>query len=228
MKRGWQWAAVLLSTAAVMWMLAPTFPMVWAPGPDTTMTTWHSWADPLVFGYLILPPVILLAVVVAAVVGWYQLARRRATWAPVVCCGIAGGLLVILYSMIGLHLATIVPAVAMVASAVLHALARRRRLTEDRGGEVSRKREVSLRGLLVCADEDQWQIVVEHLPLHIALTRAEPGCLWFEVTPKDGSLVWEVSEGFRDRTAFRAHQDRVAGSAWGRATAGIERRYIVE
>ena len=33
---------------------------------------------------------------------------------------------------------------------------------------------------------------------------------------------------FQDAAAFTAHQQRVAGSEWGRATAGIERRYEIE
>ncbi len=93
---------------------------------------------------------------------------------------------------------------------------------------MSGQREVRVSGELVCADEDQWHIVADHLPEHIALTRAEPGCLFFEVMPKDRSLAWEVSEGFHDEAAFRAHRVRVAGSAWARATAGIERRYVIE
>jgi hypothetical protein len=41
-------------------------------------------------------------------------------------------------------------------------------------------------------------------------------------------MVWQVDECFLDSTAIKAHQDRVAGSAWGRATAGIERRYAID
>ena len=86
---------------------------------------------------------------------------------------------------------------------------------------------VRLTGRLVCASDDEAAVVARHLPLHIALTRAEPGCESFEVTPGDEPRVWLVSERFRDAAAFHAHQARVAESAWGRATAGIERRYDV-
>lgn len=41
-------------------------------------------------------------------------------------------------------------------------------------------------------------------------------------------MVWQVDECFQDSSAFKAHQDRVAGSAWGRATAGIERCYAID
>lgn len=40
-------------------------------------------------------------------------------------------------------------------------------------------------------------------------------------------MVWQVDECFQDSSALKAHQDRVTGSAWGRVTAGIERRYAI-
>ena len=81
---------------------------------------------------------------------------------------------------------------------------------------------------LVCRDNDDVAVVVQHLGRHVALTRAEVGCISFHVTPTDDPLVWQVDELFRDAAAFRAHQDRVASSEWGHATAGIERRHKVE
>ncbi|WP_236967681.1 putative quinol monooxygenase [Microbacterium aurantiacum] len=87
--------------------------------------------------------------------------------------------------------------------------------------------QVELRGRLVCADTDAAATVVRQLPLHTALSRAEPGCLRFEVTATADPLVWEVAERFADRAAFDAHQARVAASEWGRATAGIAREYAV-
>ena len=86
---------------------------------------------------------------------------------------------------------------------------------------------VFLSGQLVCSDEDQVEIVMQHLPLHVRLTRAEEGCVSFEVRRVEDSLVWQVDENFRDAAAFRAHQERVAQSEWGLATAGLERRYTV-
>ncbi|HEY1135493.1 MAG TPA: antibiotic biosynthesis monooxygenase [Nocardioides sp.] len=88
--------------------------------------------------------------------------------------------------------------------------------------------EVRLRGELVCDDAAEAATVAEHLPRHVALTRAEPGCRSFAVTPTDDPLVWQVDECFTDAAAFRAHQARVAASEWGVATARIERRYRVE
>jgi quinol monooxygenase YgiN len=87
--------------------------------------------------------------------------------------------------------------------------------------------EVQLTGRLVCRNQDEARLVEAHLSEHVALTRAERGCLSFEVTPTTDPLVWRVEERFTDEAAFRAHQDRVARSDWGRTTAGIERRYSV-
>ena len=87
--------------------------------------------------------------------------------------------------------------------------------------------EVRLTGQLVCANGSEAALIKEHLPVHIALTRAEPGCLQFVVSPTDNPLVWQVEERFVDSPAFRSHQRRVAASVWGRATTGISRHYSI-
>jgi len=89
-------------------------------------------------------------------------------------------------------------------------------------------RDVRLTGQLACESSEQAELVVQHLPMHITLTRAEPGCISFEVHRTDDALVWQVDERFKSEAAFRAHQDRVAASEWGRATAGIRRQYSFE
>lgn len=86
---------------------------------------------------------------------------------------------------------------------------------------------VHLTGQLICATPTEAATVEAHLAQHVALTRAEPGCVSFEVTRSDDPLVWDVAEVFDGDEAFEAHQTRVASSEWGRATAGIERRYQV-
>lgn len=86
---------------------------------------------------------------------------------------------------------------------------------------------VLLTGQLVCNDQEQVAVVAQHLPLHIKLTRAEQGCLFFEVNATQNPLIWQV-EQFRDARAFHAHQRRVGESEWGRATACIDRRYEIE
>jgi quinol monooxygenase YgiN len=87
---------------------------------------------------------------------------------------------------------------------------------------------VRLTGQLVCADQDQARIVLDHLPEHVRLTRAEPGCVLFNVTPTGDPLVWDVEEHFENEAVFRAHQERGRHSRWGRMSAGIERRYSIE
>lgn len=82
-------------------------------------------------------------------------------------------------------------------------------------------------GQLICESEEQLAAVVVHLPRHFELTRAEPGCLSFEVTQTLDPMVWDVSERFADAASFKLHQARVRASEWGQATAGIKRNYSV-
>lgn len=86
---------------------------------------------------------------------------------------------------------------------------------------------VRLNGFLVCKNNAERVAVQRHLPQHTALTRAEAGCIDFIVTPTADPMVWQVAETFADSAAFRAHQQRMRDSDWGRATAGIERRYTI-
>jgi quinol monooxygenase YgiN len=70
--------------------------------------------------------------------------------------------------------------------------------------------------------------VAAALPEHIALTRAEPGCLAFEVKASPdmpGRLL--VSETLVDRAAFDAHQARAQASAWAQVQVGLPRRYTI-
>ena len=76
---------------------------------------------------------------------------------------------------------------------------------------------------------DRIEAVMAALPAHIRLTRAEPGCLRFDVTPHPampGRLV--VRELFASRAAFEAHRERIRASHWERVTSGIPRFYDVE
>ncbi|MDF1727716.1 MAG: antibiotic biosynthesis monooxygenase [Sulfitobacter sp.] len=88
--------------------------------------------------------------------------------------------------------------------------------------------EVTLTGRLICATEAQAERVRTFLPAHISATRAEPGCLFFEVTPGADPLIWELNERFESPDAFRAHQTRTAESPWAQETAGIERDYTLK
>ncbi|WP_299875897.1 antibiotic biosynthesis monooxygenase [uncultured Sulfitobacter sp.] len=86
---------------------------------------------------------------------------------------------------------------------------------------------VTLTGQLICKTEDEAARVRAALDTHIRLTRAEPGCLSFEVNPTDDPLVWQVDEAFADKAAFDAHQTRAGASDWAVQTAGIERNYTI-
>ncbi len=100
-------------------------------------------------------------------------------------------------------------------------------LTNYKMKKTLRDSAVRLSGQLVCHTQDQADTVRDHLPLHLALTRAEPGCRSFNVTATSDPLVWQVEECFEHAVAFEAHQERVASSEWGQATSGIERCYSV-
>lgn len=84
---------------------------------------------------------------------------------------------------------------------------------------------ITLTGRLICSSPTEADLVREHLAEHVALTRAEPGCLSFVVRPTDDPLVWQVDEAFTDRAAFDAHQARTRASAWHKATAHLKRDY---
>jgi len=86
---------------------------------------------------------------------------------------------------------------------------------------------VALTGHLRCATPAQADRVRAGLDAHLRLTRAEPGCLRFDVTPTDDPLVWQVSELFTNRAAFDAHQVRAAASDWATLTTGITRDYQI-
>jgi quinol monooxygenase YgiN len=85
--------------------------------------------------------------------------------------------------------------------------------------------EIRLTGTMTCPPE-RADAVRTALPEHIRLTRAEPGCLAFEVT-ETAPGVLSVAERFTDRTTFEAHQRRTTASVWARVTAGCPRDYEV-
>ncbi|MDM7930669.1 antibiotic biosynthesis monooxygenase [Tabrizicola sp.] len=86
---------------------------------------------------------------------------------------------------------------------------------------------IRVTGTLSCATLEEAAIVAALLPEHIRLSRAEPGCLDFSVTPATAPLIWELDETFTDRAAFEAHQTRTRASEWFRATAHLARDFQV-
>lgn len=88
--------------------------------------------------------------------------------------------------------------------------------------------QVSLSGWIVIPPSEQ-AAVLPLLAEHVALTRAEPGCIAFSVTPDAGDPErFAVAERFHDRAAFEAHQRRAAESAWGCATRHLVRQYRID
>lgn len=73
---------------------------------------------------------------------------------------------------------------------------------------------IRLTGTLTCATPDDIALVTQHLPAHIAASRAEPGCMSFNVVQSADPLVWQLDESFTDQAAFDAHQARTRASPW--------------
>lgn len=84
-----------------------------------------------------------------------------------------------------------------------------------------------LSGRLICADAVEVEALRAHLPAHIRLSRAEAGCIRFDVTTTDDPLIWQVEESCADRAAFEAHQARTRASDWWAATQAIRRDYRI-
>ncbi len=83
---------------------------------------------------------------------------------------------------------------------------------------------IRLHGQMLCPPARRAEVRAA-LPAHIRLTRAEPGCMAFEVTETETGFA--VREAFATRADLAAHQDRVLRSAWGRITAGLPRDYTI-
>ena len=69
-------------------------------------------------------------------------------------------------------------------------------------------------------------VIAEALVEHIDQTRAEPGCIYFNVDPcpvRKGRYI--VSEAFVDEAAFKKHQERASASNWANVSEGVPRNY---
>ncbi len=87
--------------------------------------------------------------------------------------------------------------------------------------------KVILKGFIIVPPNDLAAVKGE-LDNHICLTRAETGCLIFEVTQDSlNPCRFDVYEEFVDQAAFQAHQARVKSSRWGEITVNVERCYTV-
>lgn len=87
--------------------------------------------------------------------------------------------------------------------------------------------KVVLKGYIIVTDDDL-PAVKQELENHKRLTRAEEGCLIFEVTQsEDNPNRFDVYEEFTDKEAFEKHQVRVKSSYWGEVSANAERHYEI-
>ncbi|MEN3759997.1 putative quinol monooxygenase [Aeromonas veronii] len=88
-------------------------------------------------------------------------------------------------------------------------------------------KEIILKGFILVSQNDL-MAVKDELDNHIQLTRAETGCLIFQVTQDPlNPCRFDVYEEFVDKVAFQAHQARVKSSRWGKITINVERHYTV-
>ncbi|GAW33893.1 antibiotic biosynthesis monooxygenase [Roseovarius sp. A-2] len=71
---------------------------------------------------------------------------------------------------------------------------------------------------------DEVERVRAALCAHVSLTRAEPGCLSFDMT-ETAPGVFSVVECFADRAAFDAHQQRTRASDWWQVTGHMTRDF---
>lgn len=83
----------------------------------------------------------------------------------------------------------------------------------------------TLTGTLTCTTQAEAEVVRTYLPEHIRLSRAEPGCVKFDVTVGDTPMVWHLDEAFIDAAAFAAHQDRTKTTIWAKKTANLIRDF---
>jgi len=87
--------------------------------------------------------------------------------------------------------------------------------------------KVILQGHIIVLDDDL-DTVTAALDSHIELTRAEQGCLIFNVTVDEKNQTkFNVYEEFVNQAAFDKHQLRVKQSNWGRVTTQVERHYLI-
>jgi len=77
--------------------------------------------------------------------------------------------------------------------------------------------------------EEELDVIEQALVEHVRLTRAEPGCLRFDVTQaEDDPHRFNVHEEFVDRAAFERHQESVRSSKWGEVSTNVSRHYQID
>ena len=89
-------------------------------------------------------------------------------------------------------------------------------------------KKVTLSGYII-VPISELDTVKEALTEHIKLTKAELGCMVFEVTEHSTERGrFDVYEEFESSKAFELHQKRVRGSYWGEITQNLKREYTID
>lgn len=84
-------------------------------------------------------------------------------------------------------------------------------------------KNIVIRGTITCTPEDL-DMVLREVAHHIALTRAEPGCMHFSIEQSEANpCVFDVQERFVDQAAFDAHTRRTRASDWWEKSKHIPR-----
>ena len=83
--------------------------------------------------------------------------------------------------------------------------------------------QIALSGTITCNNAEQLKTVLEQAPKHVALSRQEPGCLFFEINQTDDPMVWSVEELYEDQAGLDAHKKRLAASEWASKTTELTR-----
>lgn len=87
--------------------------------------------------------------------------------------------------------------------------------------------KITLSGHIIVPTQDL-QSVRDALVEHIALTRAEDGCIVFDVNEhSEQAGRFDVYEEFIDSNSFAAHQARVRDSHWGKVSINVSRHYTI-
>lgn len=86
---------------------------------------------------------------------------------------------------------------------------------------------ITLSGTLTCPTPDDLTIIQTYLPDHIALSRAEPGCVTFTAVQSANPMVWQIDETYTDKKAFEAHQTRNRASIWWDKSQSIVRDFQI-
>ncbi|QLE85490.1 antibiotic biosynthesis monooxygenase [Shewanella sp. Scap07] len=87
--------------------------------------------------------------------------------------------------------------------------------------------KIVLQGYIMVPVADM-DAVKRGLVLHSTLTRAEPGCIKFEVSPDDEiENRFNVYEVFDCQASFDHHQLRVKASNWGKISQNVSRHYQI-